>query len=115
MPVSEWPITATDMDYNQKGHKMRLNHKNFTMSFAQARDIGIDYRDYQKVDCLPSGTLVTAIAGIWGDYVNIRCLFEDVNGNLYLRNIQRWGDAGYIVKELGLDAKEIGVGQIFNL
>ena len=50
------------------------------MSFAQARDIGIDYRDYQKVDCLPSGIALTAIAGVWGDYVNIRCLFEDGEG-----------------------------------
>lgn len=94
---------------------MRLDHKNFTMSFAQSRDIGIDYRDYQKVACLPSGVALTAIAGVWGDYVDIRCLFEDAEGNRYLRNIRRWGDAGYIVKELGIDAKQIDVGQIFNL
>jgi len=93
---------------------MRLDHENFTMSFAQARDIGIDYRDYQKVACLPSGIAVKAIAGVWGDYVNVRCLFEDADGNRYLRNIQRWGDAGYLIKELGLDAKEIEVGQVFN-
>jgi hypothetical protein len=31
-----------------------------------------------------------------------------------LRNIQRWGDAGYLIKELGLDAKEIEVGQVFS-
>lgn len=94
---------------------MRLDHQNFTMSFAQARDIGIDYRDYQKVDCLQSGIPVRAIAGVWGDYVNIRCLFEDCDGNRYLRNIRRWGDAGYIVKELGIDAKQIEVGQVFEL
>ncbi len=94
---------------------MRLDHEKFTMSFAQARDIGIDYRDYTKVDCLPSDIHVTAIAGVWGDYVNIRCLFEDVDGNRYMRNIVRWGDAGYIIKELGLDAKEILVGQSFKL
>ena len=93
---------------------MRLDHENFTMRFAQARDIGIDYRDYQKVACLPSGIAVMAIAGVWGDYVNVRCLFEDADGNRYLRNIQRWGDAGYLIKELGLDAKEIEVGQVFN-
>jgi len=94
---------------------MRLVHENFTMSFAQARDIGIDYRDYQKVDFLPSGVTVTAIAGVWGDYVNIRCLFEDADGNRYLRNIRRWGDAGDVIKELDLDAKDIEVGQMFNL
>ncbi|MEP2758541.1 hypothetical protein [Roseobacter sp.] len=85
------------------------------MSFAQARDIGIDYRDYQKVDCLPSGVRVTAIAGVWGDYVNIRCLFEDADDNRYLRNIRRWGDAGYFVKELDVDAKQILVGEVFEL
>lgn len=85
------------------------------MSFAQSRDIGIDYRDYEKVDCLPSGIPVTAIAGVWGDYVNIRCLFEDGDGNLYMRNIVRWGDAGYIVKELGICAKQIEVGQLFQV
>ncbi|UTH47967.1 hypothetical protein KBW81_14935 [Loktanella salsilacus] len=94
---------------------MRLDHQSFTMSFAQARDICIDYRDYQKVDCLPSGIAITAIAGVWGDNVNIRCLFEDGDGNRYLRNIRRWGDAGYIVKELGLDAKDIKAGQTFQL
>jgi len=94
---------------------MRLDHETFTMSFAQARDIGIDYRNYQKVDCLPSFVTVTAIAGVWGDYVNLRCLFEGADGNRYLRNIQRWGDAGYIIKELGLDAKEIEAGQVFRL
>ena len=94
---------------------MRLVHENFTMSFAQARDIGIDYRDYQKVDFLPSGVTVTAIAGVWGDYVNIRCLFEAADGNRYLRKIRRWGDAGYVIKELELDAKDIEVGQMFNL
>ncbi|MEP3895175.1 MAG: hypothetical protein ABJN52_14410 [Litorimonas sp.] len=106
---------ATATDDNLKGQKMRLDHENYTMSFAQARDIGIDYRDYTKVDCLPSDIPVTAIAGVWGDNVNIRCLFEDTDGNRYLRNIRRWGDAGYIIKELGLDAKEIEVGQTFKL
>jgi hypothetical protein len=85
------------------------------MSFAQARDIGIDYRDFHKVDCLPSGKSMKAIAGVWGDYVNIRCLFQDVEGNRYLRNIIRRGNAGYIITELNLDAKEIEVGQIFSL
>lgn len=94
---------------------MRLDHENFTMSFAQARDIGIDYRDYQKVDHLPSGVELFAIAGVWGDYVNIRCLFQDAEGTRYLRNIVRRGNAGYIITELHLDAKEIEVGQMFSL
>ena len=45
---------------------MRLHHENYTMSFAQARDTGIDYRDYEKVDCLQSDMTVMAIAGVWG-------------------------------------------------
>ena len=85
------------------------------MSFAQARDIGIDYRDYQRIACLPSDRPVTAIAGVWGNYVNIRCLFEDAEGNHYLRNIVRRGDAGYVISELDIDAKEIEVGQVFEL
>lgn len=58
---------------------------------------------------------MTAIAGVWGDNVNIRCLFEDADGNRYLRYIRRWGDAGYLIKELDLDAKDVDVGQMFNL
>ncbi len=93
---------------------MTYDHENYTMSFAQARDIGIDYRDYQKIDRLPSGVELFAIAGVWGDYVNIRCLFQDAEGNRYLRNIARRGDAGYIITELGVDAKLIAVGQVFE-
>lgn len=59
--------------------------------------------------------LLACVAGVWGDYVNVRCLFEDAEGNRYLRNIRRWGDAGYIIKELDLDAKAILVGQTFKL
>ena len=94
---------------------MTYNANSFTMSFAQARDAGIDYRDYTKVDLLPAGMPLTAIAGVWGDYSNIRCLFEDVEGNKYLRNIRKWGDTGYFLKELGVDAKQIEAGQVFSL
>ena len=62
-----------------------------------------------------STVTITAIADVWGDYVNIRCLFEDAHGNRYLRNIQRRGDEGYIIKKLGLDAKQIVVGQVFEV
>ena len=89
---------------------MSYNPNNFTMSFAQARDAGIDYRDYAKVYSLPSGAPLTAIAGVWGDYS-----FEDADGNKYLRNIRKWGDAGYFIKELNLDAKAIEAGQMFSL
>lgn len=43
---------------------MTFPHDHFTMSYAQSRDYGIDYRDYEKVDCLPLGTLFIAVAGV---------------------------------------------------
>ncbi|WP_291732577.1 hypothetical protein [Leisingera sp. F5] len=30
---------------------------------------------------LPEGVPLIAIAGVWGDYSNILCLFMDANGN----------------------------------
>lgn len=93
---------------------MRLDHENFTMSFAQARDFGIDYRDYEKVAQLPERTSLTAVAGVWGDNRNVRCLFVDAQGKRYMRNIVKWGDAGYVIKELGVDAKAILVGEKFT-
>jgi len=94
---------------------MTFKHDQFTMSYHQARDYGIDYRDFEKVAHLPEATALTAVAGIWGDNRNIRCLFNDPQGNRYMRNIVKWGDAGYVVKELDIDAKQIEVGQIFQL
>lgn len=92
---------------------MRFTHDHFTMSYAQSCDYGIDYRDFDKVGCLPKEVEVVAIAGVWGDYRNIRCLFADYDGNGYLRNIYKVGNA-YLIKELGVDAKEISVGQSFR-
>ena len=84
------------------------------MSYHQARDFGIDYRDFEKVARLPEGTPLTAVAGVWGDNRNVRCLFVDAQGKGYMRNIVKWGDAAYIIKELGIDAKKIEVGQVFG-
>lgn len=89
---------------------MTFEHDHFTMSYHQARDYGIDYREFKKVDCLPEGVPLIAVAGVWGDYSNIRCLFMDTDGNGYMRNIRKWGDQGYLIKELGLDAKMLEVG-----
>lgn len=94
---------------------MSFAHDHFTMSFHQARDYGIDYRSFEKVDCLREGVPLVAVAGVWGDFQNIRCLFVDAEGNGYMRNIRRWGDKGYPIKELSIDAKEISVGQQFRL
>ncbi|WP_298851606.1 hypothetical protein [uncultured Ruegeria sp.] len=93
---------------------MLFPHERFTMSFRQALDFGIDYRDFENVRCLPKDVLLIAIAGVWGEYSDIRCLFMDAEGNGYLRNIQKWGDKGFLIRELGLDAKAIEVGQIVN-
>lgn len=84
----------------------------FAMGFKDARMYGLDYRDYQKVSVLPTGVPLTAVAGVWGDYANIRCLSEDDHGNRYLRNI--YGDSrGYFIRELGVNGKEIKVGTVF--
>lgn len=94
---------------------MAFEHDKFTMSYHQSRDFGIDYRNFEKVARLPEGAPLTAVAGVWGDNRNVRCLFVDAQGKGYMRNIVKWGDAAYIIKELGIDAKKIEVGQVFDL
>ncbi|AXT35599.1 hypothetical protein D1820_11785 [Phaeobacter sp. LSS9] len=90
---------------------MQFEHTQFTLGFRQALEYGIDYRDYEKVDRLPDGILLMAIAGVWGDYSGIRCLFIDETGQTYRRHIT--GRAGqYIIRELDLNAKEMEVGQV---
>ena len=90
---------------------MQFEHTQFTLGFRQALELGIDYRDYEKVDRLTEGIPLMAIAGVWGDYSDIRCLFIDQTGQTYRRHIQ--GRAGqYIIRELDLNAKELGVGQV---
>lgn len=55
----------------------------YTMGFKDALMYGIDYRDYEKVSTLPAGVYLAAIAGVWGDYSNIRCLFMTEDGKGY--------------------------------
>lgn len=62
---------------------MQFAHTHFTLGFRKALDHGIDYRDFQKVDRLPEGIPLMTIAGVWGDYSDIRCLFID-------QMIQQW-------------------------
>ena len=40
-------------DFDEKGKPMSFVHDHFTMSYHQSRDYGIDYRNFEKVDCLP--------------------------------------------------------------
>ncbi|CUH45149.1 hypothetical protein [Ruegeria atlantica] len=90
---------------------MQFEHTQFTLGFRQALDHGIDYRDYQKVDRLPEGIPLMAIAGVWGDFSDIRCLFIDQDGQTYRRHIS--GRAGrYVIRELDWNAKELRVGQV---
>lgn len=84
----------------------------FTMGFKDAMLCGIDYREYEKVNRLPAGVPLMAIAGVWGDYANIRCLFADEAGNQYLRNISGRGGQ-YVIRELGVNAKEIAPGTVY--
>lgn len=86
----------------------------YAMGFHEAREHGIDYRDYKKVDCLPDGIELIAVAGVWGNSCNIRCLFVDAEGGRYMRAI-RGGQGNYPIRELGVNAKEIRTGQRFRL
>lgn len=93
---------------------MQFDHPQFTLGFRQALEYGIDYRGYDRVDRLPEGIPLMAIAGIWGDYSDIRCLFIDHTGKTYRRHIT--GRAGlYIIRELDMNAKELNIGQLFIL
>ncbi|CUJ97607.1 hypothetical protein RUE5091_01825 [Ruegeria denitrificans] len=90
---------------------MPTHHERFTMSFRQSCACGIDYREFERVDSLPIGIPLVAIAGVWGDCYNLRCLFMDTDGNQYLRNVFRTKN-GYLIPELGVDAKMIKIGQV---
>lgn len=89
---------------------MQFDHTQFTLGFRQALEYGTDYRDFEKIDRLPEGIPLMAIAGVWGNYSDIRCLFIDQTGQTYRRHIT--GRTGqYIIRELDLNAKEMQVGQ----
>ncbi|WP_417266971.1 hypothetical protein [Celeribacter baekdonensis] len=90
---------------------MQFDHIQFALGFRQALEYGIDYRDYEKVDRLPEGIPLMAIAGVWGNHSDIRCLFIDQTGKTYRRHIT--GRTGqYVIRELNLNAKEVQVGQV---
>lgn len=92
---------------------MSIFDRPFTMSFKDAMQYGIDYRDYEKVSRLPADVPLMAIAGVWGNYADIRCLFSDETGRRYLRSIAGRGGE-YIIRELDINAKEIDAGTIFT-
>ncbi|MEV8468000.1 hypothetical protein AB0T83_14585 [Fluviibacterium sp. DFM31] len=90
---------------------MQIDHTQYTLGFRQALEHGIDYRDYEKADRLPEGVPLMAIAGVWGNYSDIRCLFIDQTGKTYRRHIT--GRVGqYVIRELELNAQVMEVGQV---
>ncbi|WP_170349675.1 hypothetical protein [Ruegeria atlantica] len=94
---------------------MQFQHERFTMSFRQALDYGIDYRTFKKVPRLPNGIPLFAVAGVWGEYSDIRCLFFDAQSNRYLRYIQKWGQKGFLIRELEMDATDLSVGLVVTV
>lgn len=83
----------------------------FTMGFKDAMMYGIDYRDYKKVRELPKGIELTAVAGVWGDYSNLRCLFVTEDGDRICRTV--FNRLKYWVPEIERYGKEIGVCEKF--
>ena len=83
----------------------------FTMGFKQALQYEIDYRDFEKVRELPKGIELTAIAGVWGGYSNLRCLFVTADGNRICRTV--FNRLKYWVPEIERHGKEIVVGERF--
>lgn len=87
--------------------------KKYKYSFKDAISVGIDYRDYEKVSELPKNETYTAVAGVWGDYYDIRCLFVSSSTKQYCR--KGFSNNKYLIKELGISGNLIEVGQKFEI
>lgn len=81
------------------------------MGFKDAMMYGIDYREYEKVRELPMGIELTAVAGVWGDYSNLRCLFMTSDGDKICRTV--FNRLKYWVPEIERHGKEVQAGEIF--
>lgn len=92
--------------------EVRTFKNEFTMGFREALARGIDYRDYEKVDCLPEGGKLTAIAGVWGDRQDLRCLFVDEGGRKLMRLV--YAKDGYEIEEAGLKATKLVTEQLLS-
>ena len=84
----------------------------YKYSFYDALDEGIDYRDYKRVRELPKNEKLTAVAGVWGNYQDIRCLFISESNKRYCRT--GFFSTKYLIKELNVFGNEIEVGQKFE-
>ena len=85
----------------------------FTLGFRDAMAQGIDYRHFEKVRALPEAIELTAVAGIWGNYSDLRCLFTCSDGTQICRTV--WSRSKYFIPELQIHGKEIRVGQRFTV
>lgn len=84
----------------------------YKYSFKDAISVGIDYRDYEKVRELPKNETYTAVAGVWGDYHDIRCLFISSSKKRYCRT--GFSSNRYLIKELEIHGNLIQVDQKFE-
>lgn len=84
----------------------------FTLGFKDAREIGVDYRDYVKVRKLPEGITLTAVLGVWGDYSDLRVLFTANDSKQYCRTV--FHGTKYYIPELDVFGKDIEIGQAFK-
>lgn len=87
--------------------------RSFYLGFKDAMLHGIDYRDYRKVRELPEGRTLTAVAGIWGDYSDMRILFVDPDND---ERICRTVFAGtdYYVPEIDRKGRDIAIDEKFQ-
>ena len=100
-------------EYMSNDSKPEREIQRFTFSYKQAIEAGIDYRDFKRVRTLPRDIKLTAVAGIWGDYQDIRCLFTSDAGDKYCRTV--YHRAEYYIPEISVYAKNISPDDVFNV
>jgi len=87
--------------------------RSFYLGFKDAMLHGIDYREYPKLRELPKGRTLTAVAGVWGDYSDMRILFVDVDsGERMCRTVFNGTD--YYVPEIGRKGRDIAIDEQFK-
>ena len=78
-----------------------------TFSYRQARDHGIDTRDFETVMELPTGVQLTVICGVWGDRRNLRVLFELKSREVIIRHA--FSNHEYTIKEIGRPSRVLEI------
>ena len=82
-----------------------------TMGYQASREVGIVIREYEKVSRLPAGIGMKAVAAVWGDRQNLRCLFETDTGERLQRTV--YWNGGYLIEELGVSGKELELDLLY--